>query len=253
MTDGPLEDTIVIITGASSGIGAAVAKEVARRGATVGLVARRQAELDAVATQCEGRADVFVGDMSRREEVRRVVHEAIDAFGRIDVWINNVGRGITRPPSALTDEDLDHMFLINVKTALYGMQETLPHFRDRGRGHIINVSSLLGRVPMAVMRSAYTASKHFLNAISANFRDEVQATHPNIQVSLVSPGVVRTEFGNNALHGGPDSQSLPNSQSAEEVAAVIADLIETRRTDVYTRSGMRDAIVGYYRAIGEDP
>jgi len=253
MPDGRLQGTFIMITGASSGIGAALAEEAARRGATAGLVARRRAELEAVAARCAGRARVLVGDMSRREEVRRMVRDAVRDFGHIDVWVNNVGRGITRPPSALTDEDLDLMMLLNVKTALYGMQEVLPHFRERGAGHIINVSSLLGRVPMAVMRSAYTGSKHFLNALTANFRQEVQESYPDIQVSLVSPGVVRTEFGNNALHGGPDSRDLPNSQSAEEVALVIADLITSRRADVYTRRGVRDAIVGYYQAVGEDP
>ena len=112
---------------------------------------------------------------------------------------------------------------------------------------------MLGRLPYAVMRSAYVGAKHFLNALTANFREEVQKTHPGILFSLVSPGVVRTEFGLNALHGGPDSRSLPNSQSAEEVAAVIADVIETRRPDVYTRAGARERIASYYATVGEDP
>src|SRR5262249_17490092 len=152
-------------------------------------------------------------------------------FERIDVWVNNAGRGITRQPSQLTDADMDDMFRVNVLSAFYGMQEVLPHFRERGSGHVINVSSMLGRVPFATFRSAYSASKHFLNALTANFRDEVQETHPDIQFSLVSPGVVRTEFGLNATHGGPDSRSLPNSQSAEEVATVIADVVDSRRPD----------------------
>jgi short-subunit dehydrogenase len=133
------------------------------------------------------------------------------------------------------------------------MQEVLPHFKERGRGHIINVSSLLGRMPFATFRSAYCGAKHFLNALTATFRAEVQATHPDIQVSLVSPGVVRTEFGVNALHGGPDSRELPESQSAEEVAAVIADVIESRRNDVYTRPGSAARVAAYFAAIGEDP
>lgn len=246
-------ETVTIITGASGGIGAATGEEIARRGGSVGLVARRRAALETVAQRTGGAARIFVADVSRREEVRRTVADAIAAFGRIDVWINNVGRGITRQPSELTDDDVDQMVTINIKTALYGMQEVLPHFRERGRGHIINVSSLLGRMPMAVMRSAYTASKHFLNALTANFRDDIQETHPEIQVSLVSPGVVRTDFGNNAVHGGPDSRTRPNSQSAEEVAVVIADVIASRRPDVYTRPGARDAVIGYYEAVGEDP
>jgi len=129
----------------------------------------------------------------------------------------------------------------------------LPHFQERGTGHIINVSSMLGRIPFAVVRSAYCGAKHFLNALTATFRAEVQARHPGIQFTLVSPGVVRTDFGLNARHGGPDSRSFPESQSAEEVAEVIVDVIDSRRADVYTRSGSRARVVGYYQSLGEDP
>src|SRR5262249_28272640 len=153
-----------------------------------------------------------------------VVAAAVARFGRVDVWVNNAGRGISRSPSQLTDADVAEMMQANVMSALYGMQEILPHFQSRNQGHIINVSSMLGRMPMATFRSAYCGAKHFLNALTATFRDEVRQTHPGIQVTLVSPGVVRTEFGLNAVHGGPDSRQLPDSQSAEEVARVIADV-----------------------------
>ena len=248
-----MQDKVVVITGASGGIGAATALLLASRGASVVLVARRKDALQAVAARCGGRALAIVADVTHREEVRRVVEQALARFGRIDVWVNNAGRGITRNPSELTDQDIDDMMQANVKSALYGMQEVLPHFKARGTGHVINLSSMLGRVPYAVFRSAYNGAKHFLNALTANFRSEVQASHPDIQFSLVSPGVVRTEFGHNALHGGPDSWQLPDSQSAEEVAAVIAEVIETRRPDVYTRAGARDRVVSYFSALGQDP
>jgi short-subunit dehydrogenase len=102
-------------------------------------------------------------------------------------------------------------------------------------------------------RSAYCGAKHFLNALTATFRDEVQQTHPRIQFSLVSPGVVYTEFGLNAMHGGPDSRLLPDGQSAEEVAEVIAAVIESRAPDVYTRAGAHERVVSYYAAVGADP
>ena len=248
-----MRDKVVVITGASGGIGAALAELLAGRGAALVLVARREHELRSVAARCGDRARPIVADMTRREEVRRVVDDTLAGFGRIDVWVNNVGQGISRLPSQLSDEDVDEMMRTNVKSALYGMQEVLPHFKSRNTGHVINVSSMLGRVPFVVIRAAYTGAKHFLNALTANFRAEVQQTHPGIQVSLVSPGVVRTDFGLNARHGGPDSRQMPDSQSAEDVAAVIAGVIESRRPDVYTRSGARERVAGYFASVGEDP
>ena len=248
-----MRDTVVVITGASGGIGAALAERLAQQGASVVIVARRREALEAVASRCGDRAHVVVADVTRRDEVRRVVSESLARFGHVDVWVNNVGQGITRNPSELTDDDIDEVMRVNVKSALYGMQEVLPHFKARGTGHIINVSSMLGRIPFALFRSAYSAAKHFLNALTAMMRTEVQQTHPGIQVSLVSPGVVRTDFGRNAMHGGPDSNTLPGSQSAEEVAAVIAGVIDSRRPDVYTRAGARDGIAGHYASIGTDP
>lgn len=248
-----MSNTVVVVTGASGGIGAALAVEVARRGMTVVVVARRREALDAVAGRCGGRATIVTGDMTIRSDVQRVVSESLAAHGHIDVWVNNVGQGITRPPSALTDDDIDDMMRVNVKSALYGMQAVLPHFKERGTGQVVNVSSMLGRVPFAVIRSAYSGAKHFLNALTDNFRREVHQTHPEIQFTLVSPGVVHTDFGVNARHGGPDSRSLPDAQSAEEVARVIADAIAAGRADVYTRPGSRERVLGYIGGLGEDP
>jgi NADP-dependent 3-hydroxy acid dehydrogenase YdfG len=248
-----MDDKVVVITGASGGIGAALAREMARRGDAVVLTARREEALQAVAADCGPAVLALPADVTRREEVERVREAALARFGRIDVWVNNVGKGITRPPSELTDEDIDEMMRVNVKSALYGMQAVLPHFKERGKGQVVNVSSMLGRVPFAVFRSAYSGAKHFLNALTDNFRCEVRQTHPEIRFTLISPGVVHTEFGVNARHGGPDSRQLPDSQSAEEVARVIADAVAARREDVYTRAGSRERVLGYLGELGEDP
>jgi short-subunit dehydrogenase len=243
---------VVVITGASAGIGAAAAELLASKGMSVSLVARRKEVLQEVAGRCGNDALAMYADAGRRSDVRRVVDATLRRFGRIDVWINNVGQGISRPPSQLTDEDVDEIMRLNVKSALYGMQEVLPHFKERGEGHVINISSMLGRIPFVMIRSAYCGAKHFLNALTATFREEVQQTHPNIQFSIVSPPVVRTDFGLNALHGGPDSRTLPKSQSAQEVAAVIAQVIESRLPDVYTMPGARQRVIGYYSSMGVD-
>ena len=201
--------------------------------------------LDAVAARQPKIAQPLIRLFARPELMVRVDH--------LDVWVNNVGRGITRMPSELTDADLDAMIDVNVRSALYGMQEALPIFKAQGHGHFINVSSMLGRVPSTLRRSAYSASKHFLNSLTENFRTEVQETHPGIQFSLVSPGVVYTDFGVHAMHGGPDSRALPNGQPVEEVAEVIAGVIVSRRPDVYTRAGAKQMVAAHFAATGEDP
>jgi len=248
-----MERKVVVITGASSGIGAAAASSIAARGGSVVLVARRAQQLRAVAERCGDNALAVVADVTKREDVRRVVTTAIDRFDHVDVWVNNAGRGITRVPSALTDDDIDEMMRINIKSVVYGAQEILPHFKERGSGQIINVSSMLGRAPFSTFRSAYNGTKHFLNAITWNLREELRESHPGITISLVSPGIVATEFGASGLHGGPDSRSLPYPQDVNEVGEVIAWVIETRKIDVYTRPGSKAMMTQFLEKLGEDP
>src|SRR5689334_20426091 len=209
---------VIVITGASGGIGAALAQRVARDGHAVVLAARRERELKAVAATCGERAFPVVADVTQRTIVNNLRDAAIRRFGVVDVWVNNAGRGITKKVLELTDEDLDAMVTVNVKSALYGMQAIVPHFQDRGQGHLINVSSFLGRVPLVTFRSAYNAAKAALNSLTANLRMDLRATHPNIHVSLVMPGVVTTEFAKNALGTPVPSAAAPgtNAQTPEE-------------------------------------
>jgi NADP-dependent 3-hydroxy acid dehydrogenase YdfG len=248
-----MKDKVVVITGGSAGIGAALGAEVGRRGGRVVLAARRERELEEARGRAGDEAIAVVADVTRREDSAKILAAALARFGQVDVWVNNAGRGITRPVSQLSDEDIDEMMLVNVKSALYGIQAVLPHFRQRRRGHIINVSSMLGRVPYATIRSAYSAAKHALNSLTANLRMELRPELPDVHVTCVLPGVVATDFGTNARHGGPDSRSLPNPQPAEQVAAVIADTIEHPRADVYTRPEHHSMVAAYYAAddLGE--
>jgi NAD(P)-dependent dehydrogenase (short-subunit alcohol dehydrogenase family) len=243
-----MRDKVVVITGASGGIGAALARQIGAAGGRPVLAARREPELRAVAASAGPEALAVVTDVTRRDQVQRLLDAALARFGGIDAWVNNAGRGITRPVSQLTDQDFDEMMLVNVKSALYGMQAVLPHFKQRGRGHIVNVSSMLGRVPFAPQRSAYSAAKHALNALTASLRIELAEDFPEIHVTTVSPPVVATEFGVHALGGGMDSRTLPNAQPVEEVAKVIADVIDDPRADVYTREGAREMVVRYFAA-----
>jgi NADP-dependent 3-hydroxy acid dehydrogenase YdfG len=243
-----MRDRVIVITGASSGIGAELAGLVGGRGARPVLAARRERELGEVAAKAGPQALPVVADVTRREQVARLLEAALARFGQVDVWVNNAGRGITRPVSELEDEDFDEMMLVNVKSALYGMQAVLPHFKTRGSGHIINVSSMLGRLPLFHARSAYSAAKHALNALTGSLRIELRDAFPGIHVSTVSPGVVATEFGSHARGGGPDSRTLHGAQPAREVAEVIAGVIEEPRADVYTRAGMREMAAAYFAA-----
>ncbi|HEX4355820.1 MAG TPA: SDR family oxidoreductase [Polyangiales bacterium] len=238
---------VTVITGASAGIGAAVAELLGQRGERVVLLARREQALKEVAARSGEHTLPLVVDVTHRAEVENACKRALDHFGQIDVWINNAGRGITKNVSELTDEDLDEMITVNVKSVLYGIQAVLPHFKQRGRGQIINISSLLGRVPFAPFRAAYSASKHALNGLTASLRMEL-LDQPDIHICSVHPGVVATDFGLNSRHGGLDSRAIPGAQPVEEVAAVIADVIDHPRADTYTRPDAQKMIADYYAA-----
>jgi NADP-dependent 3-hydroxy acid dehydrogenase YdfG len=243
-----MDKKVVVITGASAGIGAALSELLGKKGHSLVLLARREKELKEVAARSGADVLPVVTDVTKREDVERALDVALKQFGHLDVWVNNAGRGISRKVSELTDNDIDEMILVNVKSALYGMQAVLPHFKSRGKGHLINISSMLGRVPAAPIRSAYSAAKHALNSLTANLRMELSASHPGITVSTVLPGVVATGFGDRALHGGPDSRTLPGAQTAGEVAEVISGVIDHPRADVYTRPAAQQMVVNYFSA-----
>lgn len=244
----------VVITGASAGIGEAVAYRLARDGHQLVLAARHRDRLDAVAAKATslGAAGTLVveTDVTRRSDMERLSSAAIDAFGRFDVWVNNAGRGITRSAQELTDEDVDAIFAVNVKSVIYGMQIALEHFKPRGQGQIINVSSFLGRVPLATHRSAYNAAKAAVNALTANVRMELRTTHPGIRITLVMPGTVATWFGRNALGSPADTPmySGPHVQTVADVAEVFARVIDHPVAEVYTNP----ASAGMARRYFED-
>src|SRR4051812_20071061 len=241
----------IVVTGASSGIGAAVAAHLAARGDRVVLAARRGDELERLAGTLGEHAFPVVTDVTVRAEVEHLRDRAIERFGAIDVWINNAGRGLSKFVADITDDEIDQMITVNVKSALYGIQAVLPHFRAQGAGQIINVSSFLSRVPMASIRSAYSASKAALNSLTANLRMDLAATHPNIHVTLVMPGLVSTEFAQNAVYGTPPIRPGAGgapSQTAEQVAAAIFFFNDPPTTEIYTNPQLG----GFARAYFED-
>jgi NADP-dependent 3-hydroxy acid dehydrogenase YdfG len=244
----------IVITGASAGIGAAIARRLGRDGHKLALAARRADLLRDVAGESAPDAIAVAADVTLREDVERLRDETLRAFGTVDVWINNAGRGISRSVLDLSDDELDEMMRINVKSALYGMQAIVPFFLERGRGHLINISSFLGRVPLAAHRSAYNAAKAALNALTANLRADVAGK--GVEVSLVMPGLVSTEFARNVI-GTPSAvppQWTPNAamkpQTPEEVADAVAELIEHPRAEIYTNPASPEMARRYFEDLG---
>jgi NADP-dependent 3-hydroxy acid dehydrogenase YdfG len=241
---------VVVVTGASAGIGAALAREISRRGGATVLAARRADKLDEVARALPAAHFVVQADVTLRADVARLAATAIDRFGHVDVWVNNAGRGISRPLLELSDDDVDAMIRDNVKSALYGMQAIVPHFKERRRGQLVNVSSMLGRIPFASFRSAYCAAKAALDSLTETLRIDLAQGFPDVRVACIYPGPVTTEFGANALGGGIDSRAIPGAQTPEEVATVMADAIAARRNgDVYTRPEAVERVLGYLRGL----
>ncbi len=240
-------DKVVVITGASAGIGAELAKQLAARGAKVVLAARRKAELDTLAAEIGEGALAVVTDVTKRSDVDCLCSAALDRFGHVDVWVNNAGRGISRAVAELTDDDMDAMWRDNMKSVLYGIQAVLPHFKSRKEGQIVNVSSGLSRAPLAPARAAYGAVKSAMNMLSASLRVELYATHPGIHVTVVLPGVVATDFGRNSLGGGVDNRNLPGAQPVGAAAKAIVAVIENPKPEAYTSPFIAETIARYQR------
>jgi short-subunit dehydrogenase len=224
---------------------------MAAAGHTVVLAARRADKLKAVAEGCGGSTLAILADVTKRADVETLRDKAIAAFGHVDVWVNNAGRGINRSVLDLTDLEFDEMMLVNTKSALYGMQAIVPHFMSRGAGHVINVSSMLTRVPTAGFRSAYSAAKAALNMLTASLRQDLLASYPGVHVSLVIPGSVPGEFQNSSIGGTPafNPPGAAPPQTPVEVAAVIVALIGNPVAEVYTSPLFEGVACTYYEDV----
>jgi short-subunit dehydrogenase len=241
---------VVVITGASEGIGAELAKRLGAQGDYVVLAARRAKELQHVADEIGGHAFPVVTDVTKRAQVQALRDRALERFGHVDVWVNNAGRGIGVNVLDLTDEQVDEILAVNLKSVLYGMQAIVPHFQARGQGHLINISSVLGRVPSVTYRSIYSASKAALNTLTANLRMDLRANYPNIHVTLVMPGVVTTRFAQNALGARPSvSPARIAAQTVQEAVEPIVKGIDNPVAEIYTNPMAAEFVVNYFRDV----
>jgi NADP-dependent 3-hydroxy acid dehydrogenase YdfG len=215
MTQG-IKDKVVVITGASSGLGEATARRLARDGAKLVLGARRLDRLQALAEELSLGKDAAVQtDVTQYDQVRHLVDHAVQSQGRIDVIINNAGLMPHSPLERGKVQDWDRMVDVNIKGVLYGIGAALPYMKEQKRGHIINVSSVAGHKVRAG-GAVYSATKHAVRVISEGLRQEVKPY--NIRTTIISPGMVATEL--------PDSITEPdiaeNMRRAYE-SAISAD------------------------------
>ena len=232
-----IRDKVIIITGASAGIGLASARLLAQRGARVALVARSREKLDALAKELPG-SKTFVCDMSDESSVNRMIDAARDHFGRIDVLINNAGQGIYGAGEKVNVANYRKVWELNVIGPLVAMQRVIPIMREQGGGMIINISSMVSKNYIPRL-AAYASTKYALNALSLTMRTELEPDH--IMVSVVHPGLTDTEFGKNAYRDGEETRGMesrsrpdmPAADSPEHVASRILYAIESGDPEVY--------------------
>ena len=200
--DNNIEGKIVVITGASSGLGEATARHLSELGAVVVLGARRIDRIRALAQALagsEGKAVAVQTDVTQSEQVKKLVEAAVEKYGRIDVMINNAGLMPHSPLERLKIADWDRMIDVNIKGVLYGIAAALPYMQQQKSGHFINVSSVAGH-KVRPGSAVYAATKHAVLVISEGLRQEVKPY--NIRTTVISPGAIATDL--------PDSITEPD-------------------------------------------
>jgi NADP-dependent 3-hydroxy acid dehydrogenase YdfG len=213
MTTSSLADKIVVITGASSGIGESTARVLASKAAKVVLGARRKDRIDALVRDIRdagGAATGFQTDVTKRDQVEELVQGALREHDRIDVIVNNSGIMPIAPIAALKVEEWDRMIDVNIRGLLYGVAAVLPIMQRQKAGHIINTASILGFKVLAPGGTVYSATKFAVRAITEGLRIELK--NDNIRTTMISPGAVATE--------------LPESSSEEETRKYLRELYQ---------------------------
>jgi NADP-dependent 3-hydroxy acid dehydrogenase YdfG len=207
-----IEGKIIVITGASSGLGEATARNLSEQGAVVVLGARRIDRINALAKELAdngGKALALQTDVTQSAQVKKLVEAAVEQYGRIDVMINNAGLMPHSPLDRLKIDDWDRMIDVNIKGVLYGIAAALPYMQKQKSGHIINVSSVAGH-KVRPASAVYAATKHAVLALSEGLRQEVKPY--NIRTTVISPGAIDTE--------------LPNSVTEADIADNVRKIYE---------------------------
>ena len=216
MNENPsIQNKVVVITGASSGLGEATARLLAGEGAIVVLGARRVERIQSLAQELNdrgGKALAIATDVTHADQVKRLVDAAVQTYGRIDIMINNAGLMPSSPLERLKIADWDRMIDVNIKGVLYGIAAALPYMQQQKAGHIINVSSVAGH-KVRPGGAVYSATKFAVRVLSEGLRMEVKPY--NIRTTVISPGAVATEL--------PDSMTEPDiAENFQKFYAEIA-------------------------------
>jgi NADP-dependent 3-hydroxy acid dehydrogenase YdfG len=218
MTQG-IKDKIVVITGASSGLGEATARHLAQQGARLVLGARRQDRIQALAKELTGSGSKAVAvtmDVTDRQQVQKLVNTAVESFGRVDVMINNAGLMPQALLERLQVDEWERMIDVNLKGVLYGIAAALPIMKHQKSGHFINVSSVAGH-KVGPGFAVYAATKFAVRALSEGLRQEVKPY--NIRTTVISPGAVATELPNSVT----DPETADRIRKFYAAAAIPAD------------------------------
>lgn len=225
-----IQGKIIVITGASSGLGEATARHLSAQGATVVLGARRTDRIEALAlelTQAGGKALAMATDVTDPEQVKALVDAAVEAYGRVDVMLNNAGLMPHSPLDRLKIADWNRTIDVNIKGVLYGIAAALPHMQRQKSGQIVNVSSVAGH-KVGIGNAVYSATKTAVRVISEGLRQEVKPY--NIRTTIISPGAVATELPESAtepdvaqnLRKFYDAYAIPANAFARAVAFAIS-------------------------------
>jgi short-subunit dehydrogenase len=223
-----IKDKVVIITGASEGIGKALAEALAQKGAKLVLAARSDDKIAALAARIPGAVSVHA-DLRLEKDIEAMIETTIAKHGRIDILINNAGQGMYGPLETVDIGLYKSIMELNVYAPLRAMQLAIPHMRKAGGGTIVNISSNVSKNAFPSL-SAYASTKYALNALSYTARAEL--AKDNIIVSVMHPRMTATRFGQNAIGSRPDyasraGSSAPPVDAAEQVAAKVVELINT--------------------------
>lgn len=224
-----IENKVVVITGASSGLGEATARHLAALGAKVVLGARRTDKLKTITaeiTKAGGKAVFTTADVTSKADVEKLIDAAIIAYGRVDVVVNNAGYMAIAPMEQARTDEWDRMIDINIKGLLYGVAAALPSFQKQGNGHIINISSVAGTKVFSPGGTVYSGTKFAVRAISEGLRHELAG---KVRITSINPGAVDSELklgSSDEASTKAVNQFYEQAIPADSVARAIAFAIE---------------------------